>query len=188
MRIKFMNRVFLLVFVSVSIFVLPVFSEPLDQEKLDRLIVSLSLSRHPGDVDLKKMAIAVDPNPVPYLKEIIENSPVRVYVKVNAVNTLAEFETQEAKVSLENQLSSSTQHRLVRQSVIKSYVNKYYGVDPNATSTKVRTLVKEREFLDFAEKTMESSKGKISPDGKFKDGVKKLEISEEQRNLRKIPK
>ncbi|PJZ83986.1 hypothetical protein [Leptospira harrisiae] len=183
-----MNRLFSLVFVSALIFVVPLFSESLDQEKLDRLVVSLSLSRHPGDVDLKKLATAIDPNPVPYLKEIIENSPVRVYVKVNAVNALAEFESSEAKAGLEKQLSGSNQHRLVRQSVIKSYINKYYGVDPNTTSTKVRALIKEREFLDFAERSIEISKGKNFPNGKSKDGIKKMEISEEQRNQRKLLK
>nr|WP_232369370.1 HEAT repeat domain-containing protein [Leptospira abararensis] len=183
-----MIRLVFIILLSLFSFVLPVFAEGLDQGKLDQLIASLSLSRHPGDVDFKKLATAVDPNPVPYLKEIIENSPVRVYVKVNAVKALSEFESPEAKSSLENNLSNSNQHRLVRQSAIKSYVSKYYESDPNAISVKVKSLIKEREFLDYAEKSMDSSKMKQSFNKNSKDAIKKMQISEEQKNSRKLQK
>lgn len=181
-RLIYLNLVCLFAFVS------PVFADTLDQGTLDRLISSLSLSRHSGDVDFKKLVTAVDPNPVPYLREIIENSPVRVYVKVNAVKALSEFESPEAKTSLENNLSNSNNHRLVRQSAIKSYLGKYYENDPSTISFKVRSLIKEREFLDYAEKSMASSKVNPSLNKNSKNLIKKMDISEEQKRSPKMPK
>ncbi|TGN20944.1 HEAT repeat domain-containing protein [Leptospira idonii] len=169
-------------------FVLPLFAEPLNQETLDRMITSLSLSRHPGDIDLKVLVTSIDPQPVPYLKEIIENRPVRVYVKVNAVNALAKFELTESKSYLETHLSDPNQHRLVRQSVIQSYIQKYYDKDPNAAVFKLRTSIKEKEFLDFAEKSIDFSKSQSFQNRKSKNEFKQFESTETQKQKRVLPK
>ncbi len=137
-----------------------IYSESVDPIKLEKVTSFLSQVRHPNDVNWKKVLESIDPNPVPYLETVIATNGVRTYVKGNAIEALKALQSTEADSLLIKVFGDANASKNLRKSAIRVYAEKNATVNESKTKTVFSTHLKEKEFLDFSSRQIDSAKSK----------------------------
>lgn len=152
-----MKRIFILLLIVTSI---GIYSESLDPIKLEKITSFLTQIRHTNDVDWKNGLESIDPNPVPYLENVIASNTVRTYVKGNAIEALKALQSKEADTLLIKVFGDANGSKNLRKSAIRVYAEKNATVNESKTKAVFSTTLKEKEFLDFSTKQIDTAKSK----------------------------
>lgn len=152
-----MKKIFILLLILSSF---GIYSQSLDPIKLEKVTSFLTQVRHPNEVDWKLGLESIDPNPVPYLENVIASNSVRTYVKGNAIEALKALQSAEADTLLIKVFGDANTSRNLRKSAIRVYAEKNASANESKAKAVFSSTLKEKEYLDYSAKQIESVKSK----------------------------
>ncbi len=119
----------------------------------EQMVQGFSITE-PSKSSCSHAVFTLTPRPEPYLASILEDSNLRLYVKLNALTCLGEIHSPESKNRLEGIGLHPNLHPMLRRSAFHSYIKQLPDSERSKLDPSFGGRLMEREYLEFVKQVV----------------------------------